>query len=310
MFLKIRSIILVFFIIVEVLSAQMNIQKLDKMAEFSFAIMSDNKGCSVENEDFFKCDQWIRDAGDRFVLGLGDHVKDNRTNPFLNFIKNDSLWHNHFYPNIADGENEFWGRNQADWGSGYPILDYVGLDKRNKVQIRDNKCEYYAIESYDGIKVHVLQLHFSDSPKDPNIAFNENSRQYLMDMIEGINKTRKDIIVVLAHTGAWFDLLSEKRRSKLVKKVDLLLGATTHKYKRYKISDDKNAKVALALNTGAICNSFESGYLQVHVLKKPMRIVVQYQLTKNETRELQKKGYAYQKIINGKVKPIDWNSFK
>lgn len=310
MFLKIRSILLVFFAFAEILSAQMSIEKLDEMAEFSFAIMSDNKGCSVENEDFFKCDQWIREAGDRFILGLGDHVKDNRTNPFLNFIKKDSLWNNHFYPNIADGENEFWGRDQADWGAGSPILEYAGLYKRKNVDVRDNKCEYYAIETYDGIKVHIIQLHFSDSPDDPDIAFNESSRKYLIDIINGIKKTKKDIIVVLAHTGPWFDLLSSENKSLLVKKSDLLLGATTHKYERYKISDNKNAKVALALNTGAIENSFESGYLQVHVLKNPMRIVVQYQLTKNDSRELQKKGYAYQKIIKGKVKAIDWDRFK
>ena len=308
--MKIKFLLLVLFSVVHGLIAQMSIEKLDEMAVFSFAIMSDNKGCSVENEDFFKCDQWIREAGDRFILGLGDHVKDNRTNPFLNFVKNDSLWNNHFYPNIADGENEFWGRDQADWGAGSPILDYAGLYKRKNVKVRDNKCEYYAIESFKGFKVHIIQLHFSDSPDDADIAFNENSRNYLMDVLNGINKTKKDIIVVLAHTGPWFDLLSKERKSILVKKADLLLGATTHRYKRYKISDNKNDKVALALNTGAIANSFESGYLQVHVLKNPIRIVVQYQLTKNDSRELQKKGYAYQKIIKGKVESIDWNRFK
>ena len=308
--MKIKFLFLGLFSIVFGLNAQMSIEKLDDMAVFSFAIMSDNKGYSVENSDMYKCDKWIREAGDRFILGLGDHVKDNRKNPFLNFIKTDSLWHNHFYPNIADGENEFWGEDQADWGAGAPMLEYVGLSERKNVIVNDNNCEYYAIETHDKIKVHIIQLHFSDNPPEPEIAFKESSRKYLMDIINGIKKTKKDIIVVLAHTGAWFDLLTEERREILVKKADLLLGATTHRYKRYKISDDKNAKEALALNTGAIGNSNESGYLQVHILKKPRRIVVQYQLTKNDTRELQKKGYAYQKIIKGKVESIDWNRFK
>jgi hypothetical protein len=292
------------------LPAQMTMEKLDDMAVFSFAIMSDNKGYSVEEENMYKCDQWIREGGDRFILGLGDHVKDNRTNPFLNFIKNDSLWHNHFYPNVADGENEFWGKDQADWGSGSPILEYVDLSNRKNVEVRENKCEYYAVETYDGIRVHIIQLHFSDSPSDPDLAFTESSRKYLMDVLDGIKKTKKDIIVVLAHTGPWFDLLSKERRSILIKKADLLLGATTHVYKRYIISDNENAKEALALNTGAVANSRISGYLEVHILKKPMRIIVQYQLTDNNTRELQKKGYAYEKLINGKIKSIDWNSFK
>jgi len=308
--MKNRIFLFIFIIYVHVVTAQMSIQKLDEMAVFSFAIMSDNKGCSVENEDFYKCDQWIREAGDRFILGLGDHVKDNRTNPFLNLIKNDSLWHNHFYPNVADGENEFWGKDQADWGAGYPILEYAGLFQRENVKIRDNQCEYYALETYKGVKVHIIQLHFSDSPDDPDMAFKENSRQYLMEMIRKIKKTKKDIIVVLAHTGAWFRLFSDDDQKTLYKKADLLLGATTHRYKRYIISEDPDAKVALALNTGAIANSMKSGYLEVHVLKNPMRIVVQYQLTKNDSRELQNKGYAFQKIIGGKVTSVDWNDFK
>jgi len=109
------------------ISAQTTIEKLDDTAIFSFSIMSDNKGYSVENEHMYKCNKWIREAGDRFILGLGDHVKDNRDNPFLDLIKNDSLWYNHFYPNVADGENEFWGKDQGDWGAGAPILDYMNL---------------------------------------------------------------------------------------------------------------------------------------------------------------------------------------
>lgn len=291
------------------LVAQMSIEKLDDMAVFSFSIMSDNKGASVENEHMYKCDKWIREAGDRFILGVGDHVKDNRTNYFLELIKKDSLWHNHFYPNVADGENEFWGEDQSDWGAGYPILDYVSLSERKNVKVRENKNEYYAVETIDGIKVHIIQLHFSDNPPDPTIAFNESSRQYLMDVLESIHKTKKDIIVVLAHTGAWFEQLSKERKAKLIKKADLLLGATTHAYKRHEILENKKEKVALALNTGAVANSHDSGFVQVHVLKNPMRLVVQYQRTSNDTRELQQDGFAFEKKIKGKIKKINWDNF-
>jgi len=306
---KIKLFILFYFILFQALFAQMSIEKLDKMALFSFSVMSDNKGASIENEHMYKCDKWIREAGDSFILGLGDHVKDNRTNYFLDLIKNDSLWHNHFYPNVADGENEYWGKEQADWGAGYPILDYVNLAKRPNVKIRENKNEYYAIETIDGVKVHIIQLHYPDSPPDPGIAFNESSRKYLMDILNSIKKTKKDIIVVLAHTGAWFDQLSKERKDILIKKADLLLGATTHTYKRYKLSENKKDKIALALNTGAVANSRESGFIQVHVLNKPMRLIVQYQKTKNESRELQRDGYAFEKKINGKIKKIDWDKF-
>ena len=99
------------------LKAQQSIIDLDNAASFSFSIMSDNKGYSVENPHMYKCNKWIKEAGDKFIIGLGDHVKDNRENPFLDLIKNDSLWHNHFYPNVADGENEYWGEDQSDWGA-------------------------------------------------------------------------------------------------------------------------------------------------------------------------------------------------
>ena len=102
---KFKILWLLFFSTFSLLSAQKTIIKLDSLASFSFSIMSDNKGYSVENEHMYKCDKWIREAGDSFILGLGDHVKDNRENPFLDLLKNDSLWHNHFYPNVADGEN-------------------------------------------------------------------------------------------------------------------------------------------------------------------------------------------------------------
>lgn len=302
--------LLITFTFTSFLSAQMSIEKLDDIAVLSFSIMSDNKGYSIENPHMNKMDLWAREAENQFILGLGDHVKDNRANPFLDLIKTDSLWNNHFYPNVADGENEFWGLEQGDWGAGAPILDYVDLDKRKNVEIRSNNCEYYAIEKNNGIRVHIIQLHYSDNPPDPAIAFNESSRQYLMNILDSIDKTDNDIIVVLAHTGNWVEQLSEERRSKVLDKADLILGATTHRYQRYDFSDYDNEKGAIAFNTGAVGNSGENGFIQVHVLEYPTRMIIQYQTTKNDNRELQNNGYAYEKIINGRIKEIDWDAFE
>ena len=307
-YFKYLSFSVLFFSSLIRISAQVTIQELDKAAVFSFSIMSDNKGYSVENPEMFKCDKWIREAGDRFIIGLGDHVKDNRQNPFLDLIKNDSLWHNHFYPNVADGENEFWGLDQGDWGAGAPILDYVDLSNRKNVKIRGNNCEYYAVEEHDGIKVHIIQLHYSDTPDDPLIALNESTREYLMDILDSIEKTDNDIIVVLAHTGPWVEQLSEERKFKLLNKADLILGATTHRYKRYYFSENNINTGAIAFNTGAVGNSPDNGFLQIHVLKNPTRMVIQYQRTKNDSRKLQEKGFAYEKIINGKINEIDWDN--
>jgi len=312
--MSISRYVLLFLILsglAKVLFAQNNIQELDSLAAFSFSIMSDNKGYSVENPHMKNCDKWIKEAGDRFILGLGDHVKDFKENPFLDLLKNDSLWHNHFYPNVADGENEYWGSWQGDWGAGYPILDYVDLSDSKNVRLRENKCEYYAVEEHSGIKVHIIQLHYSDSPIDSTIAFNESSREFLMDVLNGIHKSvDNDIIVVLAHNGAWVNQLSEERKIKLMNKADLVLGATTHMFDRYHFLGMDVDTGAIALNTGAVGNSPVSGFLQVHVLKNPTRMIIQYQHTQNESRELNRKGFAFEKIINGRIREFDVNLLK
>jgi hypothetical protein len=306
---KIKIILMLFTLSLTVVNGQISIHELDSLAVFSFSIISDNKGYSLENSHMYKCDKWIKEAGDSFIIGLGDHVKDNRTNKFLDLLKNDTLWHNHFYPNVADGENEYWGEDQGDWGAGFPILDSVDLSKRKNVKIRENKCEYYAIEEYNEIKVHIIQLHYSDTPDDPLVAFNESSRKYLMNTLDSINKTNNDIVIVLAHTNAWIDKLNSERRNKLLKKADLILEANIHFFKRYK-RNSKFKNESLILNTGSVGNSIDSGFLQIHVLKNPTRMIVQYQRTSDIKRNLRKKGYVFEKIIGGKVREIDWGKLK
>jgi hypothetical protein len=46
----------------------------------NFIIMSDNKGDSVENENFNKMVQWQKKYKSKFIIGLGDHLKINRDN--------------------------------------------------------------------------------------------------------------------------------------------------------------------------------------------------------------------------------------
>ncbi|MHA1703596.1 MAG: hypothetical protein ACTSWK_15175, partial [Promethearchaeota archaeon] len=131
----------------------------------------------------------------------------------------------------------------------------------------------------------------------------------LFNILDSINKTDNDIIVVLAHTGPWVNQLSEERKLKLMDKADLILGATTHRYQRYYFLDGDVQTGAIAFNTGAVGNSGDNGFLQIHVLKYPTRMIIQYQRTKNDSRELQESGFAYEKIINGKISEIDWNTF-
>ena len=94
-------------------------QLLDATADFSFAIMSDHKGSAPSNSpEMTRMVQWIRESGDRFVIGLGDHLCKRFENPFLDFLTANQWWQQNFYPNIADGENEFYGSGQGDWGLG------------------------------------------------------------------------------------------------------------------------------------------------------------------------------------------------
>jgi hypothetical protein len=130
-----------------------------------------------------------------------------------------------------------------------------------------------------------------------------------MNTLDSINKTDNDIIIVLAHTGDWFNQLSKERKSKLMNKADLIIGATSHFFKRYYYEDDDNANNAIAFNSGAVGNSIDNGFMQVHVLKNPTRMNIQYQRTNAPTRLFQEKGFAFEKIISGKSREIDWNTF-
>jgi len=288
---------------------QIDIKTLDKNAAFSFSVMSDNKGSSVESRDMAHCDKWIKEAGDKFIIGLGDHIKSGWPANFLELIRTDTLWHNHFYPNVADGENDYWGLGQGDWGAGAPILDSVELSKRPNVKIRRNRCEYYAVEEHSGIKIHIIQLHYSDMPPIPFLAFGHASRKYLFKVLNKIEKTDNDIIIVLAHTAGWVDLLNEKHRKELLAKADLILDATTHRYKKYdlRITDPENS--AVTFNTGSVGHGIISGFLQIHIFKSPLRMIIQYQQTGNDERTLQGEGFAFEKIIGGKTTEIDWTTF-
>jgi hypothetical protein len=291
------------------------IEELDRSAAFSFSIISDNKGDSpIDNIFMHKCDNWIKQAGDKFVIGLGDHIKKGFTNTFLDFIgpDGDPFWYHHFYPNVADGECEYWGNGQGDWGAGYPIIEWINLLQKDNVSVRENKCEYYAVVKIKGIAVHIIQLHFSDNPADPAIAFNESSRKYLLNTLDSIEKTSNDLIIILAHsrTGEWIPLLNPERRKKVLNKADLVLSATTHDYKRYRYDGFKD-NGALCLNSGSVsrAGSGGNGFLQVHVFKYPTRFIVQYQSTDNNKRKLRSNGFAYLKYVNGNIYDAEWGKF-
>jgi hypothetical protein len=282
------------------LASVRTIEELDKLAAFSFAIMSDNRGDSPKNSrEFARMVRWIEKSGDRFVIGLGDHVCRGVEASFLAFLTENKWWHEHFYPNVADGENAYYGRGQWDWGAGRKIFDVVALRSRRGVRIRPNGAEYYATIGVKGYTVHLIQLSFPDQPADPQIAFKPDSRRYLVETILGIEKGEKDIIVACAHTryGSWVGLLSGEQRKVVMEKADLVLSATTHIFARIPVEGYENRGV-LCINSGSITYPrffFPPGYVQVHVLENPLRLLVQYIRVNAEQRKLQPYPYAWMK---------------
>jgi len=283
-----------------------SIQQLDSVAAFSFAIMSDNKGDSPSSAvQFARMVKWMKESNDRFVIGLGDHVKKGWDNSFLQFIKTSTWWQQNFYPNAADGENEFYGKDQGDWGAGGKIFQEVELSANPQVTVRENGCEYYAAIKEQEYRIHLIQLHFPDRPKDPAIAFPEDSRNYLIHMLKQINKQKNDIIIAAAHSrsGFWIDLLTDEQQNLVMTKCDLMLSATTHFFER-KIIPGYEDNSALLINTGSVTypNSYSPyGYVQVHVLENPLSLMVQYIDTGQPEHRLQHSEYAFIKIIGGKI---------
>ncbi len=279
---------------------------LDSLSVFHFAIMSDNKGDSPKSKKAFKrMNIWMKNADDKFIIGLGDHVKKNWKNDFIPFIKGDKWWKQNFYPGIADGENEFYGKGQGDWGAGKKLFNETNFYNKKNVFFRKNKCEYYAKIKQGDWTVHLIQIHFPDQPKDLKIAFPEDSQKYLIKTLKSIKKGEKDIIIVGAHsrTGSWIEDLSPKRQKIVLAKADLILSATTHFFKRI-IPENSSENSALCLNTGSITypsGYCPKGYVEVHVMDNPRAIIVQYINADREKRELENYDYSLIKYLNGKV---------
>ena len=286
-----------------------SIHQLQDHSVFSFAIISDNKGDSPKNcPQNAKMVSWIEHLNDQFVIGLGDHLKLGWDNSFLDMIQQDRWWNQNFYPNIADGENEYYGMGQDDWGSGGELLDDMNFSQHDNVIMRKNGAEYYAKISVDDYNVHLIQLHYPDFPRDDSVAFPEDSRQYLKSILHNINKGPKDIIIAAAHsrTGFWIDLLDDELRKLVMEKCDLVLSATTHKFGRKVIPEYKNSG-ALVINTGSVNYPrpfSHGGYVHVSVLANPFSLIIQYIDTDKKDTCLQDDKHVISKIIGGEISAV------
>ncbi len=283
-----------------------NMDMLDFASSFKFYIMSDNKGEAEEKVSFKKMIEWTKDRDQKFVIGLGDHLKKGRDNLFLDFIENNEFYKNNFYPNIADGENEYYGEGQDDWGAGGKFLELFDFENKDNVTLRDNKAEYYASIKIGDITIHLIQVHFPDEPRDDaKLAWPQESRDYLINKLKSIEKTKNDIVIVGAHSifGSWHNYLKKEELDIVLEKVDLGLSATVHEFAKMTASGHDN-DATLFINTGAITHGLTSdGYLEVHFIKNPNRIIIQYIDMKKSSLEINKKT-SWIKYINGKIEKL------
>jgi hypothetical protein len=287
-----------------------SIGDLDRLADLHFAIMSDNKGDSpLSSVEFARMTAWIKEGNPAFMIGLGDHVKYRWENTFVPWLQSDPWWREHFYPNVADGENEYYSptHRQSDYGEGAPILDLVELDAHASL-IRPNKSEYYAQISVGDYTVHLIQMHFSDQPEDAAVAFPESSRVWMMGRLKGIEKREKDLIIVAAHSraGSWDMVLSPERRQLLLNKADLVLSATTHRFEAW-VPEGFAEGDAVCINTGAVNYPgpmTPNGYVEIHLIES-VGVVGQYIDLTQTGRRLQRGRFAWIKPKDGPMRYLN-----
>lgn len=288
-------------------------EELNQSSVLSFAVISDNHGIEPYDDiRMARMAKWVRDSKDEFVLGIGDHVsKDHKIGGFPSFVRMNEWWSQNFYPIISDAENAFYGKGQDDWGSGGKFLSDLNIDKRENVQMRDNKCEYYSQIKAKGYTIHFIALHFPDQPYDVAKAFPEDSRNYLVNTVKNIRKSPKDVIVVAAHSmwGTWIDYLNPEQKKIVMEKCDLVLAGTTHYYEKQTVKGYENSG-ALVLNAGSVTSprfGSPAGYLQIHIMEHPFAVVAQFINTEEERMQLRSFPFAYQKDMNGRVSPLNFN---
>jgi len=281
--------------------------ELDAVAAYSFVIMSDNKGTShadaaaePPNPHMSRAVAWTKDMHPRFVIGMGDHLKKGWSNTFVRFVASDPFWSSCFYPGIADGENEYYGTGQDDWAAGGRYLIDTGVAGRPNVVMRENGAEYYARIATPGGTVHLIQAHYPDQPANPLRAFRVDSRRWVCETLESIDRVPGDIVIVGAHsfTGNWLQVIAPGRRDEILRRADIVMSATTHHFERQPYGQ----ATALCINTGSVGFSGDiNGFVTVHVFNDPWRLVLQYVSTETTGRKLAGPGYAFVKEPGGPI---------
>lgn len=263
-------------------------EELGKAAVFTFALFSDNHGSSpftasrpgysfVVHMD--RMDQWIKENNDRFVVGVGDHTYHYyRDDPFIPFTNTDPFWYANFYPCIGNHDNKCYSNSESTWCGGRPLFDEVGLCQRPWVFCRPDACDYHAQIPVGDWTVHVIHVNYSYDP--PSTYFRQESRDFLINRLNSITRTGKEIVVAVAHIGTqtdgnWVSVLSPAEQDVVMQKCDIVLAGHTHRYQRYIHPSYGETGGALCLNTGCVTGGDpDDCYLECFVFDNPPRVVV------------------------------------
>lgn len=262
-------------------------EELGKAAVFTFALFSDNHGPSpftatrpgysfVVHMD--RMDQWMKENGDRFVVGVGDHTYHYyRDDPFIPFINADPFWQANFYPCIGNHDNKCYSNSESTWCGARPLFDEVGLCDRPWVYCRPDACDYHAQIPVGEWTVHVIHVNYSYDP--PSTHFRQESRDFLINRLNSITRTGKEVVIATAHIGTqtdgnWVSVLSAAEQSVVMQKCDIVLAGHTHRYQRYIHPSYGEMGGALCLNTACVTGSDpDDCYVECFVFDNPPRVV-------------------------------------
>lgn len=313
-YLTIQNFLLIIIVLfgtstVEAKPVTLSVQELLKYRQSpdKVIIMSDNKGQASNMPPFKRMNQFIKRTKPQAIIGVGDHLKAKWIQPFLSLIQNDPLWHNRFYPNIADGENGYYGRHQDHYCAGKPLLKLVNLNAHAKTTLNKNQCEYYSIIPIGNFKIHLIQISYADEPGDHQVAFPEASRQWMINIVRQIKKDLNTLIIVAGHSrsGNFLPVLKPEYKNLLMAKADLLLSATTHRFE--KLPTD-NLGMSLSINTGSPVYQSQraiAGFSNLIFLKNPNRILLEFISTEdNLSLPPSSKGFVYLKELGKPVQDV------
>ncbi len=282
--------------------------ELDSLAEFSFVIMGNNQGESYESCQYFKrMNEQMAESGVSFVIGTGNHVKSGSRNSFLKMVYSDKWWQNHFYPNTAEKETEYWGKPADSKNKIYPFYNFFAFKNSPETIFSSDAGIYYTRIKIKKYQVHLFQVstHVLDS-----LSVGTHPLKFVTDNLKTLYKSEKDIVILASPLDSrqWMALLSKKDKNLIYKMADLIISDQQKGFTETKDSKNEDSG-PLIVDAGSVCypdyRTF-NGYIQVHFFSKPSSFIVQYIDVLKPVRELQTPEFAYLKYQNGKSVPMNF----